>query len=568
MRVVGCRRLVVGLLLAACLYLVAPLTGSAQTDGVQPVDQGSSWSDAQRAGFYKQDQGSRLIPFAWLAALTQADGTPFIASLARYGYLPDPDPANASGLPLGFVKAASSYGAVVGMTCAACHVREIVSNNVAYRIDGAPSLADTGAFLGDVDGAVQRVLATDAAFTRFAQSVLGTVASDATARDVLKVDVRYWATRFHTLVSGSLPQDHPWGPARFDAFAMAFNAIGGLSVGPPPAYLSPDNVQPADAPVRSPVLWDSGKQDRAQWTGIAQSGTPPLALARSLAELYGTFGQVRPVLTPGALGPLDRDYLLHSSVSFRGLETLDDLVDRMGAPVWPWPIDRALADKGKTIFARSPADGGCAACHGETPGALPGTWKTPVVDAGTDRRACKALFRSVETKSLAGASVPGSLEPLLARDQALNVLRVIVAGAILDRDAEVALKRPLATLIDRVFTSPQAPIVLAAPPVENGYEARVLHGIWSAAPYLHDGSVPTLADLLEPADQRPKSFAIGQTYDPAKIGLAAQQSPQSFTFKATGCDDLNSGASNCGHAYGTQLSSEDKRALLEYLKTL
>ena len=62
--------------------------------------------------------------------------------------------------------------------------------------------------------------------------------------------------------------------------------------------------------------------------------------------------------------------------------------------------------------------------------------------------------------------------------------------------------------------------------------------------------------------------AIGPDYDQVNIGLAATQTQFGYTFQATGCDDLNSGNSNCGHEYGTTLSQSDKAALLEYLKTL
>jgi hypothetical protein len=80
--------------------------------------------------------------------------------------------------------------------------------------------------------------------------------------------------------------------------------------------------------------------------------------------------------------------------------------------------------------------------------------------------------------------------------------------------------------------------------------------------------VPTLAQLLTPAAQRVRTFAVGPEYDQVNIGLAATQTRFGYTFHATGCDDLDSGNSNCGHEYGTTLSESDKRALLEYLKTL
>jgi len=99
------------------------------------------------------------------------------------------------------------------------------------------------------------------------------------------------------------------------------------------------------------------------------------------------------------------------------------------------------------------------------------------------------------------------------------------------------------------------------------YEARVLKGIWAAAPYLHNGSVASLAELLKPAAQRTKDFKVGPAYDTKNVGLAAEQDT-AFTLETTGCEDRASGNSRCGHEYGTQLPDGDKKALLEYLKTL
>ena len=96
----------------------------------------------------------------------------------------------------------------------------------------------------------------------------------------------------------------------------------------------------------------------------------------------------------------------------------------------------------------------------------------------------------------------------------------------------------------------------------------MLQGIWAAAPYLHNGSVPTLADLLKPAAERTPKFKIGQAYDPVNVGLAAEQQQFDFELETTDCSDLNSGASRCGHEFGAGLSADEKKALLEYLKIL
>ena len=553
----------------AVVFLSLLALGSGAVAAPRPVDQGASWTDATRVEFYSRDQGSRLIPLAWLRALKAADGMPFAADLTRYGYIANPFVADGDALPIGFTQAPTQRGPVVGMTCAACHEREIVAQGTTWRIDGAPAGADFGAFVSDLDASVARVLVDDAAFTPFAEAVLGEDAKDVIKRETLKVELRYWSTRFHALVGGTLKGAPAWGPTRLDAFAMIFNAVAGLSLGQRPLYLMPGNIHVGDAPVRYPMLWESGKQDRTQWTGIAANGGMAMALARSVTELLGVFGHFRPTRTPGALGALDREYLLHNSANFAAFSDLEDTIGKMGAPAWPFGVDQALADKGKAVFARPTAEGGCVACHGEAKGAVDGTWKTPLVDVGTDRAAWRKLMDRVDTGDMTGASIPGHIAPLKPNDTSLNLLRVAVGGTLVGQKAELALKRPVAALVYGVVAglmpkqSMQREML-----VENGYEARVLHGIWAAPPYLHDGSVPTLADLLEPADRRPKSLAIGAHYDTGRVGLAAEQPAGTFVLQTTGCDDLASSRSNCGHDYGTHLSPEDKKALLEYLKTL
>jgi hypothetical protein len=103
------------------------------------------------------------------------------------------------------------------------------------------------------------------------------------------------------------------------------------------------------------------------------------------------------------------------------------------------------------------------------------------------------------------------------------------------------------------------------------YESRVLHGIWATAPYLHNGSVPTLDDLLKPSAQRPATFRVGRAYDINRLGLAADQPGSGYQRATTGCEERGSGNSRCGHegaAFGTDLADPDRKALLEYLKTL
>lgn len=104
-----------------------------------------------------------------------------------------------------------------------------------------------------------------------------------------------------------------------------------------------------------------------------------------------------------------------------------------------------------------------------------------------------------------------------------------------------------------------------------GYKADVLHGVWASAPYLHNGSVPTLWHMLNP-DQRPAKFVRGNiNYDQRKVGFVYDEAPAPGSYdnvRAVEYDTNLRGNGNRGHEFGKDLSNDDKSALLEYLKTL
>ncbi len=102
---------------------------------------------------------------------------------------------------------------------------------------------------------------------------------------------------------------------------------------------------------------------------------------------------------------------------------------------------------------------------------------------------------------------------------------------------------------------------------QDGYVAKPLVGVWLLGPYLHNGSVPTLRDLLSPPEQRPRVFYRGyDVVDTENIGFIST-GPLAAT-RGFRIDTVQRGNGNAGHEYGTGLSEPDKRALLEYLKTL
>lgn len=109
----------------------------------------------------------------------------------------------------------------------------------------------------------------------------------------------------------------------------------------------------------------------------------------------------------------------------------------------------------------------------------------------------------------------------------------------------------------------------------NGYANAPLDGLWLRAPYLHNGSVPTLAALLERPENRPKTFQRGLTaLDTDNGGFIAPNCRPDKTQQSTECystvDDGNNplrGNGGQGHLYGTDLAPEQKRDLLAYLKS-
>ena len=572
------------------------------------LDQGSSWTSVTRADFYSRDQGSRMIPLSWLQALKQPNGQPFLAdNLTRYGYLENP--VNTNGLPIGFTASGATGSQTVGMTCAACHTRQITAEGKTYRIDGGPAIVDFQRFLTDLDTAVAEVLVSDQAFLSFARPVIGSNAPDLDDVAALRRQVDAWFLRYHTIMSRALPAP-PWGPGRLDAVGMIFNRLTGLDLGPPPSFLLADNIKKADAPVRYPFLWNAAIQDKTQWPGFADNGNDILGLARNLGEVLGVFAAFEPKREGMFINLLN-----NNSANFDGLGKLEDLIRLIGPPKWPWLVDTNLAAQGKAIFARPTAEGGCIECHGIKPGKvrflLVQTWDTPIQNVGTDTRQYNVLAWTAKTGALQSAFIPFVTKPLKDTDLAFNVLATSVLGSIAEHalrgigfppesvlvadDPNEAATNKTPPNLPRLPPSLQdllgafnlpvppppqqefkiqgldvpPPIRPTPPPPPRGsYESRVLHGIWATAPYLHNGSVPTLAELLKSADKRVKEFKIGAAYDTINVGLAIEQTQFNHTTVTTDCSDLNSGNSRCGHEFGTRLRDDEKKALIEYLKTL
>jgi hypothetical protein len=576
-----------------------PAAGPA-TPVVTYAEQG--WSPADRDTFYSTSQGSRMMPYAWFKALRRLDADdPFDADqLQRYGYLRNDSPSNSEGLPIGFVIDGEGTSAQIGMTCAACHTGQLEYQQAglthALRIDGAPVNADFQQFLTDLTAAARATLAQPDRFGAFARAVLGTAFTTAKAIQ-LKSDFGAWVAQFGEFMDKSLPPS-PWGPGRLDAFGMISNRVAARDLG------VIGNFKIANAPVSYPFLWNAARQEQTQWNGGVPNGLFIQGLARNTGEVFGVFAEFKPkIFTPhrGTI-PTVIDYS-NNSARYAGLQTLEEKIATLKPPPWPrdiFGLNEDMVAKGQVLFAAH-----CAECHAEKISLNLGhPWITPVVAVGTDPKmalnadgysnpglyldsllpppAIGAMFKDpAKTSQMLGASVVGALlaeafiPPIItpakfAQSGVWRALRKDFADImpeeklsdLLNPDHLADLKALIKSRLNNLFDKP-------VPPGGGGaYEARVLHGIWATAPYLHNGSVPNLWELLAPPNQRKPSFMVGsRVFDPKKVGYAIDLSPFKNGTFVTDPDNAN-GNGNAGHDYGTNLTPDERWQLIEYLKTL
>lgn len=594
------RWIMAGFLGAASLLAVAGTVRAQRPPATPMIDWAEQgWAQTDRDVFHRTSQGSHMIPLAWFKALQRLDAAePFGADqLARYGYLPDYDVGNTDHLPVGFVVDERPSPPQLGMTCAACHTGEVdyVQNGVthALRIDGAPASADFQRFLTDLVAAARATLADPARWNAFSQAVLGANPAQGDG-EKLREAFSTWSDSFGGFMDASLPKAAPWGPGRLDAFGMIFNRVAGLDL------KTPANLAPADAPVSYPFLWDAPKQDRTQWNGLAPNGLEILGMVRNTGEVMGVFADFEPRkgIFPSIV------LFTENSVWFDHLQTLEEKVITLKAPAWPaaFAFNKPLADRGKAIF-----DAQCAGCHGVNPSkTIPWIWDTPVKAVGTDplmsQRSARisgtgvyqyspaprlpislygpsAPTADILVTSVVGTMLNQAISPPYGDDnpigRALSHDRASVNAAASSGPltANLNVQAPIAAITanQAEFYKKPAPngaaaliaATGAAPPA--AYEARVLTGVWATAPYLHNGSVPNLWELLKPPATRNTRFTPGnRLYDQGNVGLPTDAAPSpNGQFKAS-----VPGNSAAGHDFGTSLKTSDKRALIEYMKTL
>lgn len=185
----------------------------------------------------------------------------------------------------------------------------------------------------------------------------------------------------------------------------------------------------------------------------------------------------------------------------------------------------------------------------------------PQSDIGTDPKYTANFAERNDPAAVATGLLEGHKKYVVAgeefgeRASALDIITNILIGTLLAHKVE-SVRIGLEDAVQGLPKGTKTP---------NALKARPLDGIWATAPYLHNGSVPTLYDLLLPVDQRLATFYIGsREFDPVKVGYVTTGGPDTFLF-----DTSLLGNHNIGHTYGTaELSDTEREELVEYLKSL
>lgn len=367
-----------------------------------------------------------------------------------------------------------------------------------------------------------------------------------------------------------------------------------------------------NAPVSYPFLWDITHSDYVQWNGLANNaGVGPLG--RNAGEVTGVFATLdwqtsQEGFNLGAKisGQDNKKHKIDfkSSIDLTNLERLENHLQSLTSPAWPedvlGKIDREKAAKGEILYAEY-----CESCHMIIE---PKNWNRIVIgqmagldDIKTDpTMAENSVNYSGKTGNFKYTYQGTDLGDFVVGDEApvALILTATTKGVVATPDADKMFIRRwldwLYTLGASFFGNEIKPSMkqgtyppdTTAAPFNSllSYKARSLNGIWATAPYLHNGSVPSLYELLLPAkregdpedgEYRPEEFLVGsRELDPVKVGFRTE-GYNGFRFLTD-----RKGNFNEGHEYAAgrtaqpngeilpPLNEEERWQLVEYLKTL
>lgn len=561
-----------------------------------------NWTIAQQEWFHHADQGTQTfgIPYEWFIALEQPElslATPGLLSdplyLDRYGFIPCPTSSGKAELPVGFAHAGQILDASgaplrnpqtnaqmtsLGFTCAACHTGRFSYHKTTVFLDGGSALTNVQNFQKAVGLSIVYTHVLSWRFARFADRVLGPGARDdakfklRNQLDAVYKQIKDVAALEKSVKSESIDE----GFARLDALSRIGNTVFALDLD------HHENFVAYSAPVHFPRIWD------ASWfLWVQYNGSIERPMTRNAGEALGVRATVN--------FPTAKDQLPTSSVQVNTIFQLEQLLAGekppnalnrfagLTSPTWPDkilpPINANLAAAGATLYRTH-----CRGCH--LPAASDADFWT--VAQWTPVNAAGERYLNLNMIDIAHVGT----DPAQAEDMKKRSVAVPTSLGITDDTGKVvtsddfgnALRQIVNAVVNRWYDSQVPPISSAMRDKMNGfradgiratlqYKARPLDGIWATPPYLHNGSVPSLYALLSPVAERPRVFYLGdREYDPVDVGYRTEKFPGGFKL-----DTSIRGNSNSGHEFnngsgkgiiGPLLTPDERRALIEYLKTL
>jgi hypothetical protein len=490
------------------------------------IEQVPSWSQDDLKFFLHGSMSTEVIPESVLRAFikTYPDLFP-TADLSHLGLIPDPE----FGWPIGLsrkneVKHLGGLPAV-GINCASCHVAQITSASTSapIRVLGVTSHFDVESFFGSVlvatfktaDPAnMKKFLASylkadpqafESAWQDQQLKVLTTLkddpfgAKEIAPGELHKIDNADVAASFNSDIDLA---------ARAHAMVKLFHNIrAALHVPDQP----PEKKPPASGPGRNDAF---GLLSASLLNKVQPYAPIKFGLVWNVGKRTWVHwdGNTRSPIARNLLASLGLGAPMHgkrADLVFADVKHQTDLTEKIAPPRYPFEIDNDAAKRGAAHF-----EANCASCH-----AGPENDKRlhSVAEVGTDPRRAEVF-----TQTLADG-----------------------------------LNKFLAELEAEGYEAPKELGVRST----GKYWAPTLTGVWARSPYLHNGSVRTMRELLASPSERAKSFHRGsRAFDEKEIGYTDDG--------AYVLDTSASGNSNSGHDYGTKLTTDQKRELIEYLKTL
>lgn len=547
--------------------LVLLILGIPARGLVAQANQG--WSAEEIDFYHHATEGTNLAPLSFVLNLPDPTGEfeHFTDRLVpEYGFVPGKQSTlNPHGLPAGFAidNRPSKFGdrPYLGITCSACHTRQLTYTKLdetktgnkrrwIIPIHGGPSMIDMPRFKRDLFDAFFEILKDDKLMRQFANGVLSRKPTKDDIR-ALREEIRQFTgpiTATRRIISDLKVKQADFGPGNLNALAQGYYNKEGLTSWLAGNATSPHTIRvPFEGTDNLPPMWFATRDNWAQWFVEIHHAGP-----RNWIQSVAT-SQVRPPKMIKKLGPK----VLLASIHFENIDRIQMSLERLRTPKWPTKIlgelDLKLIDQGKLIYKDN-----CASCHtrqNEAPNELGIVFRNRVAfDVGTDPVAHNQFSKDAEERvkglQQVSAAILGmreaELEKRFGAKIAANYMRHYSRGRpnrfgiAKGEDYEASIEHPKSGA---------------------AYWASPMEGIFSSSPYFHNGSVPTLADVLEAPSKRPVTFRTGTTeFDPKHVGF---KNEGSFVY-----DTRELGKSNKGHVVGTALQPSEKQALLEYLKSL